>query len=75
MEEAEPVRIVSIDPPIQHFTHEEIEELEERVVLELYYPPAFVHVKPREYSAITVTFSAPPEDLRLDVLLDRPQAW
>ena len=53
--------IVSIDPAIQQFTKEEIDAMVDDVTLVTRVPPDFVHVKPRELTTITVTFSSPPE--------------
>ena len=57
--------IVSIDPAIQQFTKEEIDAMVDDGTLLFRVPPGFVHVKPRELTTITVTFSSPPEDFEM----------
>ena len=49
--------IVSVDPPVRPFTEEHFDE---------WYPPpatGYIPVNRYEYTTITVTFSAPPEEL------------
>lgn len=59
--------IVSIDPLWQEFTEEEMTELVGRGPLSERVPPRFVHVENGMFDTITVTFSSPSEDLRLEM--------
>ena len=83
-EEYVPPHIVSIDPPIQEFTKEEMLELAEYNPLQEFpkaeamrlakydapwdpLPTRYIHLNRGEFATVTVTFSAPPEELDLNM--------
>ena len=67
-----PPHIVSIDPPIQEFTKEEMLTLAGDVPpwegpLWEPLPTRYIHLNRGEFATVTITFSAPPEELNLNM--------